>query len=225
MPEQVVPIRSSTQQFIEIEDIDHDMVMYVDGSCCLVIQTTAVNFGLLSEKEQESLIYTYAGLLNSLTFPVQLIIRSQHKDISSYLQLLDEAIAKQTNPKMSASIKSYKSFVASTVKERNVLDKKFYIIIPFSTFELGVSPGVLVGSKKRGLPYPKKYIYEKALTILSPKKDHLIRLLARLGLRAELLTNERLVKFFFTIYNPSTTAPNDETVAQYINSKRDKAPG
>ena len=53
MAQQIIPIRSTTQAFTEIEDIDHDVVMFVDGSCALTVTTTAVNFGLLSEKEQE----------------------------------------------------------------------------------------------------------------------------------------------------------------------------
>lgn len=203
----IIPIRSSTQAFTEIEDIDHDIVLFVDGSCALVVTTTAVNFGLLSEKEQEAIIYAYAGLLNSLSFPVQILIRSQHKDISSYLKLLEEQERRQKNPKLVKNISDYRAFVASTVKEKEVLDKKFYIVIPFSSLELGVSTKVLFGSKKQGLPYEKAYIYDKALTVLTPKRDHIIRLLSRLGLRGRQLTGEQITRLFFSIYNPGTPQP------------------
>jgi len=207
MSQPIVPIRSSTQVFVEIEDIDQDMVLFVDGSAAVVIATSAVNFGLLSEKEQESLIFAYAGLLNSLSFPIQILIRSQHKDITAYIKLLEDAEGKQKNPKLAKSINSYRSFVASTVKEKNVLDKKFYIVIPFSSLELGVSASVLFGSKKRGLPYPKPYIFERALIVLTPKSDHLLRLLGRLGLRGEHMNNEQLIKLFFGNYNPGSPPP------------------
>lgn len=207
MAQPIVPIRSSTQNFIEIEDVDHDIVLFVDGSAALVIATTAVNFGLLSEKEQESLIFAYAGLLNSLSFPVQIVIKSQQKDITAYIKLLEDVEQKQKNPKMKTSIHSYRGFVESTVKEKNVLDKKFYLVIPFSSLELGVSANVLFGSKKRGLPYPKEYVYERALTVLVPKRDHLMRLIGRLGLRGDQLTSEQLIKLFFTSYNPGAPMP------------------
>lgn len=203
MTGKVVPIRASTQRFIEIEEIDHDIVMFTDGSCVLVITTTAVNFGLLSEKEQEAIIYAYAGLLNSLSFPIQIIIRTQQKDISSYVKLLEEQENKQGNLKRKQSIENYRKFVASTVKEKNVLDKKFYIVIPFSRLELGTSTNVLFGSKSKGLPYPKSYVFERALTVLTPKRDHIIRLLSRIGLRARQLEDDQLTKLFFTIYNKS----------------------
>lgn len=213
MAQPIVPIRSSTQQFIEIEDITQNMVLFVDGSASVVIATTAVNFGLLSEKEQESLIFAYAGLLNSLSFPIQIVVRSQHKDITAYLQLLEDQEKKQKNSKLEKSIHSYKTFIESTVKEKNVLDKKFYIVIPFSSLELGVSTKVLFGSRKKGLPYPKPYVLERALTVLTPKKDHLLRLLGRLGLRGEQLTNEQLIKLFFIHYNQGTPAPTLEHIA------------
>ncbi|OGG13052.1 hypothetical protein A2875_00550 [Candidatus Gottesmanbacteria bacterium RIFCSPHIGHO2_01_FULL_46_14] len=206
--QQIIPIRSSTQDFTEIEDVNHDVVLFVDGSTAMILATTAVNFGLLSEKEQEAMIYAYAGLLNSLSFPVQILIRSQHKDVTSYLRLLEEQEIKQKNPKLASSINSYRLFVAETVKEKEVLDKKFYVVIPFSSLELGTSTKVLFGSKKRGLPYPKEYIFDKALMVLSPKRDQLTRLLHRIGLRAMQLTNEQIVQLLFSIYNPESPAPS-----------------
>jgi hypothetical protein len=210
MPEPIIPIRSSTQKFTEIEDINNDIVLFADGSCAVVLSTTAVNFGLLSEKEQEALIYAYAGLLNSLSFPIQLIIRTQQKDVTSYLRQLEDQEDKQTNPKLKGSIHSYREFVAQTVKEKNVLDKKFYIVIPFSSLEIGVSTNVLFGSSKRGLPYPKEYIYDRAKLLLTPKKDQIIRLLAKLGLKSEQLTNEQIMKLFFSIYNPGIPIPETQ---------------
>jgi hypothetical protein len=207
MIQRIIPIRSSTQKFTEIIDINNDIVMFSDGSCAMVITTTAVNFGLLSEKEQEAIIYAYAGLLNSLSFSIQILIRTQHKDIGSYLELLKIQEQKQTNPKLKKSIAGYRQFVATTVKEKDVLDKKFYFVIPFSYLELGASTKVLFGGKKGTLPYPKEYIYERALTVLTPKRDHIIRLLTRLGLRTTQLTGEQITKLFFTIYNQGSPIP------------------
>jgi hypothetical protein len=212
MESNIVPIRSSTQRFTEIADISDDLVIFADGSCVIVITTTAVNFGLLSEKEQDAIIYAYAGLLNSLSFPIQILIRTQHKDISAYLKLLEEQENRETNPKLKNSIHSYRYFIESTVKEKDVLDKKFYIIIPFSALELGVSTKVLFGSKQRGLPYPKAHIVERANTVLTPKRDHILRLLIRLGLRAHQLDTQQLLSLYFTIYNPGQPAPDHSSI-------------
>jgi hypothetical protein len=200
MPNTVTPIRSSTQDFVDIEDIRDDLIVTRDGSCALIIETTAVNFGLLSEKEQEALIFAYSGLLNSLSFPIQLYLRSKHKDISSYLKLLEVAEEKQPNQLLKTRIKSYREFIAATVKERNVLDKKFFIVIPFSALELGAgNVKTLLG--KKGLPYSKDYITNRAKTVLTPKRDHLLRQLNRLGLKGTHLTTVRLIELFHDIYN------------------------
>lgn len=216
MTQKIVPIRSTTQRFTEIETVDRDMVMYVDGSTSIVISTTAVNFGLLSEREQDSIITSYAGLLNSLSFPVEVLIRTQHKDVTAYLRLLEDQERKQLQPKLQKSIHDYRLFVAATVKEKDVLDKKFYIIIPFSSLELGASAHVLFGSKKKGLPYPRSYVFERALTVLNPKRDHILRLLTRVGLQAYQLNNAQLTRLFFTIYNAATPLPDDNTLKNTI---------
>ncbi len=220
MAEKIIPIKSSTQVFTEIETVDHNMVMYTDGSCAMVVTATAVNFGLLSEKEQDAIIYAYAGLLNSLSFPIQILIRTQHKDVTAYLKVLEEREAKQKNPKLAASIKSYRQFVAATVKEKDVLDKKFYLVLPFSYLELGASAHMLLtgGNKNRGLPFPRSYILEKALTILTPKKDHMIRLLNRIGLQAKQLNNEQLTRLLFEIYNQGAPVLAPEDIQKTIGT-------
>ncbi len=220
MAEKIIPIKSSTQVFTEIETVDHNMVMYTDGSCAMVVTATAVNFGLLSEKEQDAIIYAYAGLLNSLSFPIQILIRTQHKDVTAYLKILEDQEAKQKNPKLAASIKSYRQFVAATVKEKDVLDKKFYLVIPFSYLELGTSAHVLItgGNRKRGLPFPRTYILEKALTVLTPKKDHMIRLLNRIGLQARQLDNQQLTRLLFEIYNQGAPVLSPEGIEKTIGT-------
>jgi hypothetical protein len=200
-----IPIRASTQEHLEVEDIKDDIILMKDGSCCLVLLTTAINFGLLSEKEQDATIYAYAALLNSLTFPIQIVIRSQRKDVTAYLKLLDREMKKQTNKLLREQIQKYHRFVEEIVKKNNVLDKEFYAIIPFSALELGVAKtltSTINPKKKEGLPFEKDYILEKAKMALVPKRDHLIRLFNRLGLKTRQLNSQELIQLFYKTYNP-----------------------
>lgn len=196
------PVQSSTQQHLDIEDIRDDIVVLKDGSCVLVMQTTAVNFGLLSEKEQDAMIYAYGGLLNSLTFPIQILIVSAKKDISAYLKLLKTEEEKATKPIFKEQIKKYYDFIKKIVSENQVLDKKFYVAIPFSSLELGLksAKSSLFGQKK--LQFPVGYILEKAKNALFPKRDHLIRQLSRIGLKCEQLKTQKLIELFYNLYNP-----------------------
>ncbi|MBI4099811.1 hypothetical protein HY440_02285 [Candidatus Microgenomates bacterium] len=198
-----IAVRGSTQEHLEVADILDDLVIMKDGSVALVVRVSAVNFGLLSEKEQEAIIYAYAGMINSLNFSIQILIRSQKKDISHYVALLEAEEKKQTNALLKNQIVSYRQFVLDTVKENNVLDKKFYIVIPFSSLELGAAMTTrgLLGRNKKGLPLPAKTIVERAGVALMPKRDHLLRQLGRLGLRAKQLTTAELIEVFYEIYN------------------------
>lgn len=198
-------IKASTQEHLNIEDIQDNLVILKNGACCLILQITAINFGLLSEVEQDAIIYAYAGLLNSLTFPIQITIRSKKKDISSYLNLLAEQEKKLKKPALKEQLKKYRAFVEETVKKNEVLDKKFYISIPFSSLELGITSALSQTFKpKKGLPHPKSYILEKAKINLYPKKDHLTRQADRLGLRSKQLNTQELLELFYNVYNPES---------------------
>lgn len=199
------PITASTQHHIPIADISDDIVLTKDGGAALVLKTTALNFSLLSEREQEAITVAYAALLNSLSFPIQILVRSQRKDIANYLAYLADQEKSQTNQKLKTLMASYKNFVAQIVKKRNVLEKEFFIIIPFSALELGLSPAnllaILTAARKRRVPFPKDYVIKKAKTALYPRRDHLIRQTGRLGIRVQQATTEELAKLFFRVYN------------------------
>lgn len=211
-----IPIRASTQEHLDIEDIRDDLVILKDGSCVLVLTTTAINYGLLSEKEQEATIYAYAALLNSLTFPIQIVMRSQKKDVSGYVKLLDQAEAKETKKEVKEQIQKYKKFVKDTVAKNEVLDKEFYLAIPMSALELGAPQALAsVFRRKRGLPFPKDYILEKAKINLYPKRDHLLRQLNRLGLKGRQLTTQELIQLFFEIYNLEAGRPQVVQTAEF----------
>lgn len=200
------PLSSSTQRFLPIANITDGIVIYKNGGAALVMESTSLNFGLLSQREQEAVIAAYAGLLNSFSFPVQIVVRSQKKDISKYIALLDEAHKKIQNPKLSGIMDGYKKFIVDAVKKKNVLSKKFFIIIPFTAYELGVAKSVTstfsssVGNKP--LSFPKSYVIRKAKITLFPKRDHLMRQMGRLGIQLKHLTDEDLIRLFFDTYNP-----------------------
>ena len=200
------PIRATTQEFLEIADIADDIVIMTNGSAALVIETTAVNFGLLSEEEQDALIYAYASFLNSLSFPLQIVILSKRMDISSYIDYLVSQEGKILNPVAKDRIRHYREFILSTIKENKVLEKKFYLIVPFSVMEMGIKDSTksLTGKKKK-LPFNKEYILSRAKTSLFPKKDHIIRQLGRIGLKGRQLSSQELVELFYNLYNPSLT--------------------
>lgn len=181
-------IHASTQKFTDIKDITDNVVLFTNGNACSIIEIEATNFSLLSQEEQKSKIFAYASLLNSLSFPIQIMIRNKRIDISNYLRSLDFEAAKTQNEKLSAEIKLYKEFVGQLIKDNTVLDKKFYIAIPYSYLEKSM--------KKNDREFA-----EQAKQALRVKVESLNAQLTRLNLRARVLGKEMLVKLFYEIFN------------------------
>jgi hypothetical protein len=187
----------STQKFIEISDIVDDIVITGGGNACLVIDVSATNFALLSPEEQDAKIYAYASLLNSLSFPIQIVIRSRKLDITNYLKLLDDEKVKTQNPALAKQIGLYRDFVKELVKVNTVLDKKFYIIIPYSSLEKGASGAQ--SALKSNSNQDNFVIGAKAS--LHSKAESVHTQLRRLNLKARTLDGEQLTKLFYEIFN------------------------
>ncbi len=197
------PIVALSKNHLPIADITEDIVVYKDGGAAIVMESTSLNFGLLSEKEQGAVIAAYAALINSLSFPIQIVVRSERKDISNYIRYLDSYSKNMTNPKLSGVMASYRQFILDTVKKKNVLGKRFFIVIPFSPLELGLAKSALSLTKRKGpLSYPKSYVIKRSKVSLYPKRDHLMRQAKRLGLTLRQLPTHEMIKLYYHIYNP-----------------------
>lgn len=221
---QKIAIKGTSQDHLPIEDIQDNLVILKNGAAVMILKTSSVNFDLLSEKEQDAIIYAYAALLNSLTYPIEILIRSVSKDVSNYLKRIKKQKAKISNPLLKNQIESYYNFVEEVVEKNNVLAKSFYVAVPFYPAEIGAAaaaqssmPGFLsfLSPAQKGLPISKEKIVEKAKAGLEPKKEHLSRLFGRLGLTIKQLETKELVRLFYKIYNPeSVIGENIEALNQ-----------
>lgn len=204
------PVKATTQQFIEIEDIRDDVVLLKDFSAVIVIEVGAVNFWLLSAEEQSSMIYSYGSLLNSLSFPVQILILSKMMNIASYLEYLNGKIASQRTEQIKSRLVAYQEFIKTVVKKNTVLEKRFFFAVPFTPLELGAS-----GMNAKGLG--KEYIFSRAKTSMYPKRDHLLRLLAKVGLKPTVLQKQELTELFYNLYNSTATGSQLAPIESYTD--------
>lgn len=195
-------IKASTQEHLDIDDITDDLVILKNGWVALALSTTAVNFDILSEAEQDATIYAYGAFLNSLTFPVQVLIRSKKADITVYYQHLVEAERNQSNPDLKIQIRKYREFVQSTVQQKTILDKRFYLVIHFTSLELGVKSFKKTDTTNKK---SKVQLVADAKSSLFPKRDHIIKQTSRLGLFTKQMTTQELIELFYDIYNPAPT--------------------
>jgi hypothetical protein len=192
----------STQGHLDVDDVRDDLIILKNGNAAAVLQAGALNFDLLSESEQDALIFAFAGLVNSLTFPIQVLVRSKRVDVTNYLFKLEEAKKAAHNPALASQIETYEFFIRDLVSKNQVLDKRFYIIIPYLGLDLSQlkNLGGLFGPRK---PILNKWqVLEKARVNLEPKVAHLVDQLGRLGIKSARLTTAELVELLYDLYNP-----------------------
>ena len=205
-------IQHTTQDHLDIEDIKQNLVILKNGGVCAVLKTTAVNFDLLSEIEQDAIIAAFSMLLNSITFPIQIVIRSKKLDITKYVEKIQRTEQKLVDPLFKKQAAAYRKYVQEIIKRNEVLDKNFYVAIPSGGTAdkvLGSNPfdflSKLLGAKSKRIKVDVDQAIKRALPEISPKIDHVAKEFNRLGVRAKQLTTQELVELFFDIYNPSST--------------------
>jgi type IV secretory pathway VirB4 component len=203
---------TTTQEHLDIFDIKDNLTVLKNGSVCAVIQTTAVNFDLLSEIEQDAIIAAFSMLLNSITFPIQIVVRSRKLDISKYVEKVRKIESKITDPLLKHQAEAYRKFVQEVIKVNEVLDKKFYVVIPSGVSLLAEKGGSafdwllrLMGTQNKRVDINLERVLHDGKVDLAPKIDHVIREFSRLGVKARQLSTQELVELYFDIYNPTTT--------------------
>ncbi len=209
-------IHSTTQDHLDITDIKDDVVILKTGGAVVILQTNAINFDLLSMQEQDAAIAAYSSLLNSLSFPIQVVVRSKRMDISEYLEKVREAEIKQTNNKIKDQIKAYRAFIQEElITKEQVLDKNFYVIVPYNVVNFStITPfgwvkdlfGMETRNKSR---VNVDKVLQEATADLDPKKNFIIKEFTRIGIKARQLKSPELIKLFYEIYN-SETAQNQK---------------
>ncbi len=220
----MTPSKLSTQDHLEIEDIRDELVLLKDGRVSLVIETGAVNFDLLSEEEQDAKIKTFAGMLNSLNFQMQIVILTERSDLTSYLERLTSYREQQASNPLKKQIEIYIQFIKNLTYNREVLDKRFFIVIPEVSAEVQRTSIVKQIFGKRIQITNRKAIFEKSKINLYPKRDHLFKQFKKMGIEAWQLNNDQLVRLYYSMYDPDKIgAQNLElTTTKYTSFKPDE---
>ena len=110
------------------------------------------------------------------------------------------------NPSLAKQIGLYKSFVQELVKVNTILDKRFYIVIPYSSLEKGIT-----GAKDAtGISSPQSDFFIGAKTSLHSKAESMHSQMNRLNLKAETLNKEQLTKLFYDIFNDNSLSSHEE---------------
>lgn len=194
---------ASTQNHVPIAQIRDSIVVMRDGRFRAVLVVSAINFALKSQQEQDAIIYQFQNFLNSLNHPVQIVVQSRQLDLSKYLQGLGEAAKNQNNELLQFQMVDYIDFVGRLITLANIMEKRFFVVVPHDTVQLG-SQGfmsMLLGGRKT-TPHFSQQQFNQFQTQLDERVNVIISGLSSLGLRAVQLNTQELVEFYYAIYNP-----------------------
>lgn len=214
------------------------MVIMNDGSFRAVIACKSINFDLMSSKEREGIEYSYQNFLNSLYFPVQILIRSQRVDIGPYIERLTNIRRDQENMLLNVLTDDYIDFIDTLSQEANIMDKSFYVIVPYwphgdlavlKRSSKSLFSTVFGGAPKQRAIVVDRAAYEKAKDEIKNHVDAVMSGLFRLGIKCVQLNTKELGELYYNFYNPDTAVReplgNFESItAMYVRKGQGEAP-
>ena len=117
---------TAVQKFLPIAEIKQDTVMLKNGGLRVVLHVSSMNFSLKSEDEQQAIIGSYQQFLNTLTFPVQIVVRSTKLNVDAYVADLEARAEKHKNPLLKEQTLDYATFIQRLVDVSEIMQKNFY---------------------------------------------------------------------------------------------------
>lgn len=205
---------NSTQNMLQIAEIRDGIVIMSDGSFRSVVMVKSINFDLMSPQEQEAVEFNYQNFLNSLYFPIQIFIRSQKVDIAPYIEKLDKIRSEHDNMLLALLMDDYIGYISTLAQQTNIMDKKFYIVIPFFPHvdvqkALTQSKNFITGfmdlfSGKEQHVVINEDDLEKAKTELRTRVQTVLSGLLQSNIQGLPLDTQELIELFYDTYNPDT---------------------
>lgn len=202
----------SSQSTLLISELRDGVVIMKDGSFRAVIACKSINFDLMSDTEREGVEYSYQNFLNSLNFPIQILARSQRVDISPYLNRLSQIRRETDNMLLGVLMDDYISFIDILSQEANIMDKSFFIAVPFFTnpdAEKATenSKNFFKSLSNTQAPVTAKInrtSYETALKNLNDRIDSIVSGLFQIGVHSIRLNTKELSELYYNFNNPDT---------------------
>lgn len=195
----------AAQTHLPIAEIKDNTVILKDGTLRSVLLVSSINFALKSDDEQNALISSYVGFLNSIDFPLQIVMQSRKLQIQPYLDNLIKMERAMTNELLRIQIADYRAFVKELVEIGQIMTKRFYVVVPYDP----------LSNKKKGFIARFKEVIKPAITIRvkeerfqARKKDLESRVrqvvggLESMGLQIAELDTQSLIELYYSSYNP-----------------------
>lgn len=213
---------------VDIEEIRGNVVLMKDGSLKQIVMVGGVNFALKSELEQSIITQGYQNFLNSVDFPLQVVIHSRKVNIDRYTQGLIARKDSEESALLKSQIDEYVEFIKGFIQKNAIMEKTFLVVVPFYPLSIASSKKAVekylpfFGNKK---PEAKnaagktkteaelEQAYKENLAQLDQRTGQVMSGLAGIGLEVTVLENDALIELFYNFYNPQTIERENITVS------------
>ena len=191
-----------------IQEVRGGTIVLKDGGLRAIIAVSSVNLALKSGDEQMATIGQFQSFLNSVDFPIQIVVQSRRLDIRPYLMTLDAKMKEQREPLLRLQTAGYISFIREFTEQVAIMRKSFYVVVPYDAAAMNV------GSKKGFFAsFAKKTAseetasFEERQTQLDERANVVITGLEGCGVRTERLKTEEVIELFYKTFNPGEAQP------------------
>jgi len=201
------PGAGSTQKYVDVEEVRDGVIVLKDGSLRAILLVSSINFDLKATEEQDSIISQYQNFLNSLDFPIQIMISSRKLNINPYLDYLKKKGTQITNDLLSLQLEEYRNFIKNLTDVSNIMSKFFYVVIPFHPVEnvkTGVFDRFFGSTSSQMAVMRRRELFDTYKNQLWQRVDHVSAGLSGTGVKAVPLKTEELIELLYNSYNPST---------------------
>lgn len=194
--------KKPTQDFLEFNQIREGIIVLKNKALRGVLMISSINFALKSEEEQQAVIYQFQEFLTSLDFFCQIIVQSRRLNITGYLEKLEELEKKQKDELLKTQTAEYRKFINSIISKGTIMTKNFFLVVPFTLFEVPGRKAKKSFLKKSAAPVLTEEDFQRCKIQLWQRMEFVALGLKRSGLQTVPLSTAELVEFFWALHHP-----------------------
>lgn len=202
-------IGKPSQDFIPIKEIRDGVVVLTDGGLRSILTVSSLNLGLKSQEEQDATIMQFQNFLNSLEFPIQIVVQSRRLDIRPYLITLEERLQVQQEDLLRTQTTEYIGFIKWFTESTNIMSKDFYVVIPYTSAIInqqntgGFLSGIFGGKKTaQENSADEANRFEEKRSQLEQRIGIVQGGLSGVGIRSVQLGTQELIEVYYRMFNP-----------------------
>jgi type IV secretory pathway VirB4 component len=201
----MAPSSSPTQQFVPVKEVRDGVIVLKDDTLAMVVIVSSINLSLKSYEEQRATLAQFQSFLNTLDFPIQIVVQSRRYDVRPYILNLENRLKEQTEPLLRVQTQEYIEFIRSFTEQVNIMRKSFFVVVPYTPPVINQSGGFgkilsVFGKKQSNAELTANFEEERSQ--LEQRVSVIEQGLSRLGLRVAQLGTQEAIELLYKTFNP-----------------------